>query len=252
MLKNVKNLEDLKDAAVRIKDKERRITYWPQFGRHQVETYSLTNDYCINERTYNTNNGVIAFYEQEVLYVIPQFPQGIAILQNEGFQKCGMFVPFSNHEYPIVEQVHWKNMVEEAKKILEETYRKECIENAKMMGIEPIDQELLDERCMRIPDEGILISNPDKETERKFPATVGYCCDNATLDHLGRYYVNATNGIITFVNADGMQYVTRSETVHKQLFDRGYKFSRMEEIFGDGDEPVDKEVMEQYNVLTIA
>lgn len=252
MLKNVKTLKDLKAEAIKIKDKERRIIFWPQFGQHKVETYPLTNDYCIHEHTYNTNNAVIAFYEQEVLYVIPFFPEGITILQNEGFKKCGMFVPFSNHEYPVVEQVHWKRMVEESKKLLEKAYRKECIENAKNMGIDPIDQELLDERCMRIPDEGIFISNPDKETERKFPVVVGYCCDNATLDHLGRYYVNVTNGIITFVNADGIQYVTRSETVHKQLFERGYKFSRMEEIFGNNDEPADKEVMEQYNGLTIA
>lgn len=252
MLKNVKNFEDLKAEAIKIKDKERRIIFWPQFGRHKVETYALTNDYCIRERTYNINNAVIAFYEQEVLYVIPFFPEGITILENEGFHTRDMFVPFSNREYPVVEQAAWKRMIEESKEILMEVYRQECIENAKKMGVTPIDQKLLDEKCMMIPDEGIVVNNPNKEPERRFPVIVGYCCDNATLDHLGRYYVNIKNGLITFVNADGVQYITRSEEVHNQLFDRGYKFRKMEEIFVDDEEPADEDVMEQYNNLTIA
>lgn len=252
MLKNVKNLEDLKAEAIKIKNNERRIVLWPQFNRHQVQEYALTTDYFISERTYNINNAVIAFYEQEILYVIPFFSDGMAILESEGFKRSDMFVPFSNHEYPVVEQVHWNKMIEESKELLIEGYRKECIENAKIMGVTPIDQQLLDEKCMVIPDEGILVNNAEKEPERKFPAIVGYCCDNITMDYLGRYFVNIKNGIITFVNADGVQYVTRSEEVHKQLFDRGYRFRRMEEIFGDGDEPADDEVMSHYNNLTMA
>lgn len=252
MLKNVKNLEELKAEAIKIKNKERRIVFWPQFNRHKVETYSLTDEYFISEWTYNTNNAVIAFYEQEILYVIPFFSEGMAILETEGFKRTDMYVPFSNHEYPVVEQAHWKRMIEESKGLLVEGFREECIENAKIMGITPIDQQLLDERCIRIPDEGILVNNEDKEPERKFPAIVGYCCDNAVMDYLGRYFVNINNGIITFINADGVQYVTKSEEIHKQLFDRGYKFRRMEEIFGDGDEPADDEVMSCYTNLTIA
>lgn len=252
MLKNVKTLEDLIGKAIKIKDKERRIVFWPQYEWHTVEEYLLSNDYCIHEHTYNINNAVIAFYENEVMYVIPYFHEGIAILEAEGFHKNDMFVPYSNREYPIVEHAHWKRMIEESKELLVEAYRRECVELSEKMGILPIDQELLDEKCMVIPDEGIMINNPNKEPKRKFPVIVGYLCDNITFDNLGRYYVNKNNGIITFVNADGIQYVTKSDKVHKQLFERGYKFKKMEEIFGDDDKPADDEVIFNYNKLTIA
>ena len=252
MLKNVRNLEELKAVAIKVRNKEKIIVFWPQFNKHQEQAYSLTDDYFISNRTYNTNNGVIAFYEQNTLYVMPYFCEAVSILEAEEFQHSDMFVPFSNREYPIEHKEYWEMMSEESKELLEKSYRRECLEYAEQMGITPIDQKLLDENCMIIPEEGILVNHPDKEPERKFPVIAGYCCDSFTVDYLGRYFVNARNGVITFVNADGAQYVTKSETVHRQLFNNGYRFRKFEEILGDGDELADDELFSYWNNLTIA
>ena len=104
-----------------------------------------------------------------------------------------------------------------------------------------------------IPEEGILVNHPDKEPERKFPVICGYCCDNMTLEYLGRYFVNVKNGIITFVNADGTQYITKSEEVHRQLFEKRYRFtSRFEEIIKEDEELAEDDFAERWDKLTIA
>lgn len=252
MLKSIKTLEDLIADAIKIKNKEKVIVFWPQFNKHQEQAYTLSDDYFVSERTYNINNGVIACYMQNVLYVIPYFKEIDKLLEAEGFEHSDMFVPFSNREYPIESKEKWEAMIAEARELQKESYHKECLEYATMLGISPIDQELLDKKCMVIPEEGILVNHPDKETERKFPVVCGYCCDNMTLEYLGRYFVNIKNGVITFVNADGMQYITKSEEVHRQLFEKGYRFSQFEEIFKENEEPAEDEVTKRWNKLTIA
>lgn len=253
MLKSIKTLEELMNEAIKIKNKEKVIVFWPQFNKHQEQAYTLADDYFISERTYNTNNGVIAFYMQNALYVIPYFNEITKILEEEGFEQSDMFVPFSNREYPIEYKEKWEALMVEAHVLQEESYQQECLEYSAMLGVSPIDPELLSQKCMIVPGEGILVNHPDKEPERKFPVVCGYCCDNMTLEYLGRYFVNVKNGIITFVNADGKQYITRSEEVHRQLFDKGYRFtSRFEEIFKEDEEPAEDEFAELWNKLTIA
>lgn len=253
MLKGIKTLEELMSVAIKIKSKEKVIVFWPQFNKHQEQAYTLADDYFVSERTYNTNNGVTAFYMQNALYVIPYFNEINGILEAEGFEHSDMFVPFSNREYPIENKEEWEAMFAEARELQEESYHKECLEYAAMMKISPIDQELLDKKCIMVPEDGIMVNHPDKEPERKFPVVCGYCCDNMTLEYLGRYFVNVKNGIITFVNADGVQYITRSEEVHRQLFEKGYRFtSRFEEIIKEDEEPAEDEFAERWNNLTIA
>ncbi len=252
MLKNVKNIEELKATAIKVRNKEKIIVFWPQFNKHQEQTYTLDDDCLVGERTYNTNRSVIAFYDESILYVIPYFCEAIDILEAEEFQRSDMFVPFSNREYPIEYKEQWEMMIREAKELLEETYRSECLGYAEAVGVKPIDQKLLDDKCILIPEEGILVNHPDRETVRKFPIIAGYCCDSYTMNYLGRYFVNVKNGIITFVNADGAQYITKSETVHRQLFDNGYRFAKFEEVFEDDEEPAEEEVLSYWNKLTIA
>lgn len=253
MLKSIKTLDELMAEAIKIKNKEKVIVFWPQFNKHQEQAYTLTDDYFVSERTYNVNNGIIAFYMRNTLYVIPYFNEIDKILEAEGFKQSDMFVPFSNHEYPIENKEKWEAMIAEAHQLQEEKYHMECLEYATMMGISPIDQELLEKKCIAIPKEGVLVNHPDKEPERKFPVVCGYCCDNITLEHLGKYFVNVQNGVITFVNADGVQYITRSEEVHKQLFKKGYRFtSQFEEIFKDDEEPAEDDFTERWNKLSIA
>lgn len=252
MLKNVRTIEELKNSAIAVKSREKVVVFWPQFNKCQEQAYTLEREYFVSERTYNTNNGIIAFYEQGALYVVPYFRKAISVIETAGFEHSDMFVPFSNHEYPIKYKEEWNAMLVEARELQEESYRQDCIKYSAQLGVTPINQDLLDDMCMAIPEEGIMVNNPDKEPERRFPVIAGCCCDSMTVEHLGRYFVNAQSGIITFVNADGKQYITRSETVHKELFKKGYQFSKFTEIFEIGEEPADDEYLDYWKHLTIA
>ena len=252
MLKNVRTLEELKNAAITVKSREKVIVFWPQFNKCHEQVYALEREYFMSERTYNINNGVIAFYEQNALYVIPYFCKAISIVEMEGFEHSDMFVPFSNHEYPVKYKDTWSAMMRESREIQEEDYREDCIKYSAQLGVTPISQNLLDDMCMAIPEEGIMVNNPSKEPERRFPVVAGCFCDNMTVDYLGRYFVNAQSGIITFVNADGKQYITRSETVHKELFKKGYRFRKFDEVFETGEEPAEDEYLDCWKHLTIA
>ena len=109
------------------------------------------------------------------------------------------------------------------------------------MGVTALPKEILSSKCLRIPDNGIVVANPNKvENETMFPVINGYCCDHLTLDYLGRYCIN--KGVISFVNADGKQSVSKSLEVQNKLIELGYKYRNFYVIFSNGEEPVDSEI----------
>lgn len=248
MLNNVTKIEELKAEAIKIKNGEKVIVHWPQFSTNQEQTFNLERDHCVNEHSYTVNNSVIAFYEGGVLYVIPYFKKAIKLIQQEEFSEGDMYVPFSNREYPLTDKEHWQALVAEARKTLQEEYEAECIAFSKsFLKVSPIDQQIIDEKCLLIPEEGIEILTSQSKETRRFPVIVGNCFDCLTMDHLGRYSIQ--DGIITFVNADGKQYVTKDQEVLDILIDSGYKYSVMPVIFGKDEEPAQEEIAKRWNSL---
>lgn len=247
MLNNVKDIKDLMKVAIKVESGEKVIVHWPQFNKNQEQTFNLDRDRCVNEHTYNTNNSVIAFYEQGTLYVVPYFDKAIRILEEEEFKPSEMFVPFSNREYPLIHKKQWLKMFEEARQLIKERYEAECIELSEKLGVQPVPQELLDQKCLNIPEEGILVAGENISEIRYYPVVFGFCCDNLTLDYLGRYCVK--NGIISFVNADGKQYVTKSDKIHRILIDLGFKYRKFDVIFSNGEEAIDEIIADYWNSL---
>lgn len=241
MLNKVTNLWALKCRAIKIKEGESLLIYWPQFNRTSEQKFNFENDYCVKKHSYNINQNVIAFYENKELFVIPYFSEAIDILKREGFSRSEMFVPFSNREYPIVYKGYWEELLKKAKEQLSNSYTEQCLKYSKKMGVTALPKEILSSKCLRIPDNGIVVANPNKvENETMFPVINGYCCDHLTLDYLGRYCIN--KGVISFVNADGKQYVSKSLEVQNKLIELGYKYRNFYVIFSNGEEPVDSEI----------
>lgn len=104
-------LSDLKEKAVLVFDG--MTTYFPQFGKRECLHISDLN---LQPLTYAYNNGVVAFVdEQNDTRVIPAF-QGISgFLENNGYKKRSFYVPFSNWDYPVAQEVYWKSLWEEKK-----------------------------------------------------------------------------------------------------------------------------------------
>lgn len=249
MLNNVTSLWSLKCRAIKIKDGEKVLIYWPQYKRTSEQEFNLENDYCVRNHSYNINQSVIAFYENKELFIIPYFPEAMDVLKREGFSRSEMLVPFSNREYPILHKSYWEELLKEAKEQSSDSYTEQCLKYSKKLGVTALPKEVLDSKCLQIPDNGIVVANPDKiEDEIMFPVINGYCCDHLTLDYLGRFCIN--KGVISFVNADGKQYVSKSLEVQNKLIELGYKYRNFYVIFSNGEEPVDSAIETHWKQLT--
>ena len=139
MLRNVSTINDLKNEAVKIKNREKVIVYWPQFGKKQEQAFDLERDHCVSKHAYAVNNSVI------------------------------------------------------------------------------------------------------------YPEVTGHHLDCLTMDALTRYCIK--NGIITFVNADGKQYITKKNEMIKVLMEAGYKFADIYVPFSNGEEPEEEEIIRRWKSL---
>ena len=248
MLRNVSTINDLKNEAVKIKNREKVIVYWPQFGKKQEQAFDLERDHCVSKHAYAVNNSVIAFYNHGTLYVIPYFKKAIEILEQEEYDLGDMYVPFSNQEYPVLEMEHWQELQKETKEIEKESFEAECIEFCKdVFKVNPISKELLDTNCMLFPERGMKICNSIRSEIQIYPEVTGHHLDCLTMDALTRYCIK--NGIITFVNADGKQYITKKNEMIKVLMEAGYKFADIYVPFSNGEEPEEEEIIRRGKSL---
>jgi len=248
MLRDVSTINDLKNEAVKIKNREKVIVYWPQFGKKQEQAFDLERDHCVSEHAYTVNRSVIAFYEHGTLYLVPYFKKAIEILKQEEYIEGDMYVPFSNQEYPVLEMKHWQELQKESQEIEKERFEEECIKFCKdVFKVNPILKELVDANCMLFPESGIQICNSIRREIHIYPEVTGYHLDCFTMDALARYCVK--NDVITFINADGKQYITKKPEMLQLLIEAGYKFSDIYVPFSNGEEPEEEEIIRHWNSL---
>ena len=215
-LANVTTLEDLKEAAVKI-DRPIKLIF-PQFNKEtydnwegpKADGYGLNKGYC-------ANNGVMAFVDDGIKYVVPIFTKGYKILIDEGYTCKSMTVPFSNWDYSPEFKVQWDSLVIEAKGIKRKEFEDECGRICDMQHIGSISKELLDE-CLEIPDSGLVVTtvHGDKDIVRPEFSTI----EISTMIFLGRWYTN--NSVISFVYRNGKKYVTPNFKVLEALQEAGY------------------------------
>lgn len=249
MLNNVKTISELKMNAIKIKNGEKVVVHWPQFGKNQEQAFNLERDHCVNEHTYTVNKSVIAFYERGTLYVVPYFKKAIELLEEQEYGMSDMYVPFSNEEYPIAEKQLWHDLKREAKEVCKDDFETECLEFCQsILKVSPMPNELLENKCMLFPYEGIQICNSKKGEIRIYPEVTGYVFDCPTMDALARYCTK--NDVTTFVNADGKQYITKSNEVLQKLKEAGYKYDiNMDVPFCNDEEPDEEKIFRIWNSL---
>lgn len=109
-MKTIKTLAKLKETAIAITHPIK--VRWPQFSKDETLTVDTSE---LIENTYNTNNGIIAFFTDGKLHVIPYAEQFMEVLVENGFTRRGMYVPFSNWDYPVAFESKWNDLKRIAK-----------------------------------------------------------------------------------------------------------------------------------------
>lgn len=102
----IDTMEQLKDMAIRLNDG--MWIYYPQFNQ-KVDLQ--INETCQEHSgQYAYNNSVVAFVEDNIMYVIPDIKGVQKTLSENGFPKSYFYVPCSNWDYPIAYEKEWKDL----------------------------------------------------------------------------------------------------------------------------------------------
>lgn len=212
-MKNITTLEDLKKKAFDI-PKPIQVMYptnYKDFFDPQKENYK--------NHTFNVENKkVIAFFTENILYVIPFTYKAIEILEKSNFAiEEDMYVPFVDYDYPIFLKKKWDILLREAQEQHSEELIYEVIEYCDQANIGSIDDSLL-EKCLEIPEEGLIVqfSDSNSTTYPVSPKRWGNF-----VKQLGHY--NYNNGTHVFVYRNGKTYVTRCYDVILALRNVGYQ-----------------------------
>lgn len=217
-MKNMTTLEDLKKKAFAIAAPI-EVVYPPRFK----EIFDPAKENYKNN-TFNTHNReVIAFFTENVLYVIPFTYKAAKILENANFvwviEDDGMYIPFCECDYPASasEKEKWLALKKEAFDQRAKEYECEIIEYSNYCQIGPIDDSLL-EKCFEIPKEGLIAQFIDSSTEIHPVSHMNWA---NFVKQLGHY--NYNKGTYVFVYRDGKTYVTRCYDVALALKKAGYQ-----------------------------
>lgn len=214
-MKNMTTLEHLKEKAFAIPSQIKVIYPYDFEDFFDPAKENYTNN------TYNTHNHeVIAFFTENVLYVIPFTYKAIKILENANFTlviEDDMYIPFCEYDYPAVEKKKWLALKAEAFNQRSEEFTYECIEYCDKVNIGSIDDSLL-EKCFEIPEEGLMVQFPDSIATIP-PVSHKYW--NIFVKNLGHYKYH--NDVYVFVYRNGKTYVTCCYDVILALRKAGYQ-----------------------------
>lgn len=211
-MKQIQSTKELKDIAIQIRGTIR--TYWPQFKKVEFYTPTVQAD-----KVFGTNNGVLAFVDEGVVYVIPTCRCITRLLADEGYRYESIYVPFSNWDYPADEEQKWRGLWSRAKAEHHREFLEDCKKFAEKKGFGELDDETLG-KCMIMPDEGLHVTHPYFDTYEK-PLVSGDIIDCTVANVLGTYGHN--NGVVSFVYIDGTTRLAKGYWIIGKLQEAGYK-----------------------------
>lgn len=225
----IKSFNELISAAIKVHSG--MLVHWPQYGEN--EQLQLTNVTTRNKQTYNWNNGVTVIVDNELnVYVIPSMRIVSSILRDMGYKEnFGLYVPFSNGDYPVLEKAKWDNLRKFQVEQRKVDFVNDCNAFCDKNEIGTIDEKYFD-KCFEMPETGVPVKHPCWE-ETYYPAITGSFLDCVAVDKLGKYTYN--NGTIAFVYRDGKTYVTRDYNVLGALRAAGYKEGSLFVPFSNGE-----------------
>lgn len=195
--------------------------------------------------TYDSNNGTIALVdEQGKLQIGHGTAVNVEVLDKAGYQRSGMWVPFSNGEMPMDPTLRQKYVElrekgrEEAKRETTERHLAVYKEVAEKKGIQEVEGGL----WMMV--DGVEYRQYGPEADKVEVNTDGYNMLIRRVDQVGTY--DSNNGRISFVDGQGRLWVGAStkenyEAITKAGYDRGGIWVP----FSNGEQPTDREVYEK-------
>lgn len=201
--------------------------------------------------TYNYNNGTLAIVDQDGrLQIGHGTSENMVALEQAGYQREGMWVPFSNGELPSDPEVRQKYIElrergrEKAKQETTERHLQVYREVAEKKGIQEVEGGL----WMMV--DGIEYRHYGTETERVDVNTDGYNMPIRRVDQVGKYDYN--NGRIAYVDGQGREWVGAStEENFDAITKAGYARSGVWVPFSNGEQPTNRATYEQLrDVLT--
>lgn len=100
-MKELKTLADIKDLALVIEGTISVVS--PQYEDIQPFIPEVSN------KRFNSKDGIIAFSDNNKLYVIPVFKDVIPILESKGFTASkSVSIPFLNGDFPLEDELYKK------------------------------------------------------------------------------------------------------------------------------------------------
>jgi len=215
------------------------------FGRkEQLQTTTDEKD----RMSYDSNNGVIAFVDGEGrMRVAPATSDRFRALEEAGYKRGGIWVPFSNGELPTDPALReqWEKMREEA----HEQNRKETTEShlnyyraeAEKKQVKEVAGEWLTVDGVETEWMGTEKSAVDRNTD-------GYNMAVGRLEKVGAY--DSNNGVIAFVDGEGrMRVAPATSDRFRALEEAGYKRGGIWVPFSNGELPTDPALREQWEKM---
>lgn len=224
----IRNFEELVNAAIKVRNG--MMVHWPQYDKNEQLQLNVATRH---KQTYNCNNGVTVIVDSDLnTYVIPSMRIVSSILREKGYKEnYGLYVPFSNGDYPVLEKVQWDNLCKFQDEQRRIAFINDCHTFCDKNEIGTIDERFFD-KCFEMPETGVPVKHFYYE-DTLYPAIRGSFLDCVAADLLGKYTTN--NGTICFVYRNGKTYVTRDYNVLSALRVAGYKEGNLFVPFSNGE-----------------
>jgi hypothetical protein len=232
-------LKELKDKSIKVNGTI--MVCWPQYGDKQsvtdMRSVAMQFDGC-----YAVNNSVICFVNNHEVFVTPYTREAIAIMEESGLIERHFHVPFSNWDYPKLEERRWHQLQQEAEEAQYRYYEEDAIKWCDQHFIGILPDDVLD-RCLRIPREGMPVHHPGYESVAR-PLCNEFSVDSIVIGRLGRY--NTNNGVVVFVYRDGHTYLANGYWILKDLHHSGYRKAALFVPLSNGEEIADPRLAEEW------
>ncbi len=243
--KMMTGMERILKKAIEI-DKPIKV-FWPQYGKEEIFN---PERYCKNQglqHSYSTNNGTIAYIENERVFVLPYTRKAMKELKELSFAPKGFYVPFSNWDYPVKEKRQWDELLELSKEIRRLEFINDCQEIAESKGVKEISEKDF-YKCFKLPYSGIEVSHPMRGKNYTYPAIQGYFLDSYDAKKIGTYCIN--NGVCVFINTTGDTFVTKSKEVLSHLIECGYESGELYVPLSNGEAIVNRHFAEKWRRIS--
>lgn len=244
MANNIIAMDSLKEGAVRVYNG--MITVYPQFSQEEALNISELIPTPKFNGCYATNNSTVCFVDNNEVFVTPYTRITIRSLHSAGFSKESFYVPFSNWDYPKLEQFKWNSLCEKARQSYAEDFVEDCISYCDEHHIGTISDETL-RNCFEMPSTGVKVKRYKFEN-CYYPIINSPCFDNTVINNIGHFCTN--NGKVVFVYRNGKTYVAKGSGILNELCAAGYIQSGLFVPFSNGEQIQDPALKARWESIT--